>query len=104
MLLFHAGFDSFSGGFVGVDIFFVISGYLISYLIVEDVNNDSFSLATFYERRARRILPALYVVVLSSLAFGLMLLNPNEIISLANLSHYEYVLAYYIRYIMSYNS
>lgn len=83
VLLFHAGFDSFSGGFVGVDIFFVISGYLISYLIVEDVNNNRFSLAIFYERRARRILPALYVVVLSSLAFGVMLLNPNELISLA---------------------
>lgn len=57
VILFHAGFDIFSGGFIGVDIFFVISGYLITTIILSEYQSDRFSLATFYERRARRILP-----------------------------------------------
>ena len=68
VIFFHAGFDFFSGGFVGVDIFFVISGYLIATILIEDVERDRFSLLRFYEKRARRILPAL-VVVLSTIAF-----------------------------------
>ena len=59
MIFYHAGFDTFAGGFVGVDIFFVISGYLITSLIVQQTKEGNFSLADFYERRARRILPAL---------------------------------------------
>jgi peptidoglycan/LPS O-acetylase OafA/YrhL len=57
VILFHAGFELFSGGFIGVDVFFVISGYLITTIIVDDIENDRFSVAHFYERRARRILP-----------------------------------------------
>jgi peptidoglycan/LPS O-acetylase OafA/YrhL len=57
VILFHAGFDTFSGGFVGVDVFFVISGYLITSIIYNDIKDGSFSIALFYERRARRILP-----------------------------------------------
>ena len=64
VIFFHAGFESFSGGFVGVDIFFVISGYLITTIIINDINNQKFDLIEFYERRARRILPALLVMVL----------------------------------------
>jgi len=60
VIIFHAGFDYFSGGFVGVDIFFVISGYLITTIILSEKEKGSFSLANFYERRARRILPALF--------------------------------------------
>ena len=60
VILFHAGFKSFSGGFVGVDVFFVISGYLITTIIIEDIENSRFNLLNFYERRARRILPALF--------------------------------------------
>jgi len=64
VILFHAGFELFSGGFVGVDVFFVISGYLITTIIIEDIDNKRFSIVNFYERRARRILPALFFVML----------------------------------------
>ena len=64
VILFHAGFDLFRGGYIGVDIFFVISGYLITTLIIEEIENKTFSIIGFYERRARRILPALLLVVL----------------------------------------
>ena len=64
VVLFHAGFDLFSGGFVGVDIF-VISGYLISMIVCEQIDAKEFSIMKFYERRARRLLPALYLVLLA---------------------------------------
>src|SRR3546814_9509053 len=57
VIFFHAGFSAFSGGFVGVDVFFVISGYLITSIILREREQGRFSLLTFYERRARRILP-----------------------------------------------
>lgn len=79
VILFHAGFQSFSGGFVGVDVFFVISGYLISTLILADLQKGTFSLARFYERRARRVLPALYVVMLASLPLAGWLLMPHDL-------------------------
>jgi len=63
VVLFHAGFETFSGGFVGVDVFFVISGYLITSIILSEKAAGTFSLIDFYERRARRILPALLLVV-----------------------------------------
>jgi len=63
VILFHAGFTAFSGGFVGVDIFFVISGYLITSLLLADLRDGRFSLTDFYGRRAKRILPALFVVL-----------------------------------------
>jgi peptidoglycan/LPS O-acetylase OafA/YrhL len=59
VLLNHAGIGLFSGGFIGVDIFFVISGYLITTIIVREIELNDFSLIKFYERRIRRILPAL---------------------------------------------
>ena len=55
VILFHAGFSVFSGGFLGVDVFFVISGYLITRHILEELANGNFSLRRFYARRARRI-------------------------------------------------
>lgn len=64
VVYFHAGLETFRGGYVGVDIFFVISGFLITTIIYEDLKNNSFSVAKFYERRARRILPALFFVML----------------------------------------
>ena len=67
VILFHAGFQAFSGGFVGVDVFFVVSGYLITTVIIEDLARGAFSIATFYERRARRILPALFFVIVPEL-------------------------------------
>ncbi len=70
VILFHAGFSLFSGGFVGVDVFFVISGYLITSLIFNDMEHSRFSLLQFYERRARRILPALFFVMLVCIPFA----------------------------------
>jgi peptidoglycan/LPS O-acetylase OafA/YrhL len=78
VILFHAGFETFSGGFVGVDIFFVISGYLITTIILSEMQNNRFSLANFYERRARRILPALFFVMILSLPFAWLWLVPSD--------------------------
>ena len=77
----HAGLG-FSGGFVGVDVFFVISGYLITLLILRDLSTDSFSLLEFWERRIRRIVPALVTVTIASSVAGWLLLLPNAYTSL----------------------
>lgn len=76
VILFHAGFQSFSGGFVGVDVFFVISGYLITTIILSDMEKGTFSLANFYERRVRRILPALFLVMFVCLIAAYFWLTP----------------------------
>ena len=78
VILFHAGFEFFSGGFVGVDIFFVISGYLITTIILSEKEQGTFSLINFYERRVRRILPALFLVMLFSLLFAWLWLLPSD--------------------------
>ena len=78
VVLHHAGLPALPGGFVGVDVFFVISGFLISRIITDGVADGSFSLAHFYERRARRILPALIPVVALSLIAGYWLLLPDD--------------------------
>ncbi len=78
VILFHAGFKFFSGGFVGVDIFLVISGYLITSILVEEINQKRFSIINFYERRARRILPALFFVMFISILFSWLLMLPNQ--------------------------
>jgi peptidoglycan/LPS O-acetylase OafA/YrhL len=79
IIFFHAGFKVFSGGFVGVDIFFVISGFLITSNILTELNKNQFSLARFYTRRAKRILPALFFVLLTSLIFAWAWLLPADI-------------------------
>ncbi|KPC28452.1 Acyltransferase family protein [Pseudomonas syringae pv. cilantro] len=79
VILFHSGLPLFSGGFVGVDIFFVISGYLITSIIIAEMANDRFSLINFYERRARRILPALFVVMLVCLPVAWATLDPPDL-------------------------
>ena len=79
VILFHAGFELFSGGFVGVDVFFVISGYLITTIIISEMAEGKFSIVNFYERRARRILPALFFVMLMCLPFAWMWLTPNDL-------------------------
>ena len=78
VILFHAGFEHFSGGFVGVDVFFVISGYLITTIILAEMERGTFSIINFYERRARRILPALFLVMLVSLPFAWLWLLPSD--------------------------
>ena len=70
-VLFHAGVESFSGGFVGVDVFFVISGYLITTIIITEMAEGRFSITHFFERRARRLLPALFLVMTVCLPFAL---------------------------------
>ena len=77
VILFHAGFELLSGGFVGVDVFFVISGYLITTILIEDIEKKRFSLVGFYERRARRILPAL-LFMLSVIALVSWIVMPPD--------------------------
>lgn len=78
VIFFHAGFKSFSGGFLGVDVFFVISGFLITSILLLELQKDKFSIVNFYERRARRILPALFVVLIVTYAVGIVLMPPFE--------------------------
>lgn len=81
VLLFHAGIRQFQGGFVGVDVFFVISGYLISKLVLDDIASSRFSILRFYERRVRRILPALFVLILGTSVVACRLLTPDDALS-----------------------
>jgi peptidoglycan/LPS O-acetylase OafA/YrhL len=78
VLFFHAGLQGFGGGYVGVDIFFVISGFLITSIIIEEKRAGTFALVDFYERRARRILPALFVVMATCLPFAWGWMFPDE--------------------------
>jgi peptidoglycan/LPS O-acetylase OafA/YrhL len=78
VILFHAGFETFSGGFVGVDVFFVISGYLITTIILTELEQGKFSLINFYGRRALRILPALFLVMLVCIQFAWFWLLPSD--------------------------
>ena len=78
VILFHAGFNMFSGGYVGVDVFFVISGYLITSILIEDIEAKRYSIGHFYERRARRILPALFFVMFICIPFAWMWMLPNQ--------------------------
>jgi peptidoglycan/LPS O-acetylase OafA/YrhL len=79
VILFHAGFNVFSGGYVGVDVFFVISGYLITSILIAELEQGNFSIARFYERRARRILPALFFVMFACLPFAYIWMLPSQL-------------------------
>lgn len=83
VILFHAGFSAFSGGYVGVDVFFVISGYLITTILIEDLQGGRFSIMHFYERRARRILPPLFFVMMCSLPFAWLWMFPEQLAAFA---------------------
>jgi peptidoglycan/LPS O-acetylase OafA/YrhL len=78
VIFFHAGVPGVPGGFVGVDVFFVISGFLITSLILEDQARGQFALGSFYARRARRILPALTVMLLACTVPALLLMSPAQ--------------------------
>lgn len=85
VILYHAefsisGFNLFSGGYIGVDIFFVISGYLISSILLTELNKGSFSFLRFYERRVRRILPILFTVIVITIPFAWFYLLPKEMV------------------------
>ena len=77
VVLFHAGFPQFAGGYVGVDVFFVLSGFLITGLLAREVQaTGRIDILDFYARRVRRLLPALVVVLLATLVAGRLLLSP----------------------------
>jgi len=78
VLIFHAFPGWLSGGFIGVDVFFIISGSLISTIIFENINEQRFSFLEFYSRRINRIFPALFVVLLFSYAFGWLSLLADD--------------------------
>lgn len=80
VLLYHVGVPGFAGGFVGVDIFFVISGYLICGMIDADIRDGSFSLGNFYKRRILRILPALFVMLLVTSVLAYVYCLPVELV------------------------
>ena len=80
VVLYHAGLRMyFSGGYVGVDIFFVISGYLITSVIENECKEEKFSIVNFYERRCRRILPALFLILFLSSFFAYYLMLPEQL-------------------------
>lgn len=78
VIFYHAEFELFGGGFVGVDVFFVISGYLITSIIFVELKEGKFSLINFYERRIRRIFPALFIVMLTCMLFAWLWFLPND--------------------------
>src|SRR5258708_2865885 len=78
VVFYHAFPDWVRGGFIGVDVFFVISGFLISTIIFKSLANNDFSFAKFYAHRIRRIFPALILVLASCFVFGWFVLLPNE--------------------------
>jgi len=79
VMLFHLGIAGFGGGYVGVDVFFVVSGYLITSIIAAEVEAGTFTLVGFYERRIRRILPALTVVTAASVPVAMIVLVPAHL-------------------------
>lgn len=78
VIFFHTGISGFSGGFVGVDVFFVISGYLITSIILKDIKSGEFSIARFYERRIRRIFPPLFTVITFTVVVSAFLFDSNS--------------------------
>lgn len=79
VIFYHAGIEIFGGGFVGVDVFFVISGFLITSIIMKTEKEDGFSFIDFYERRARRIFPALFLMLFLCYLFALLVMVPKEL-------------------------
>jgi len=82
-LLFHANIPGFAGGYIGVDIFFVISGYLITSILYRDISDGTFSLVDFYDRRIRRIFPALFVVLPVTTILAAFFLTPLQMTEFA---------------------
>lgn len=80
VILFHVGFESFSGGYSGVDVFFVISGYLITSIIYSEISENKFSIIKFYERRARRIIPLLFFVLITTIPLAWVSLYQTDIV------------------------
>ena len=83
IILFHLKVSQFSGGFIGVDVFFVVSGFLISQIILGNLSGDSFTFRDFYLRRTTRILPALIVMVAAVLLVAALLQQPTSLVHTA---------------------
>ncbi len=86
VLFFHTGFQAFSGGYVGVDVFFVISGYLITGILLNSCRDDKFSFLQFMARRIARLYPALLFTLIVCLVLGFLLFAPNDYTALADSS------------------
>lgn len=84
VIFFHFDFSIFQGGYLGVDIFFVISGYLITSIIIQQTDSNNFKLIKFYERRARRIIPILFVVILVSYLLHFSYMLPGKLVEFTN--------------------
>ena len=84
VILFHAGFSTFSGGFIGVDVFFVISGFLITTIIATELEDNKFSIVNFYERRARRIMPMIFLVMIATIPFAWFYFLPSDMLSFSD--------------------
>ena len=104
VIIYHAKLQIFgrqilSGGFIGVDVFFVISGYLITYIILQEIKiTGTFSFKNFYQRRVRRILPALFFVMLIATPFGYLFLLPDDMIEFSKhiLTSIVFLLNFYL--------
>lgn len=79
VVLYHAGFSTFSGGFVGVDVFFVLSGFFMTAVIMKEIDAGTFDIARFYARRIRRIVPALVAVLIITSGLSLIFFMPQEL-------------------------
>ena len=84
VIFYHLDLKYFDGGYLGVDIFFVISGYLISNIIFSEIKNNQFTLKRFYLRRIKRILPAVFSTIILSFPFAYYLLAPYETLEYLN--------------------
>ena len=81
VVIYHAGFEFLSGGYVGVDVFFVISGYLITGIVYKEIKADQFQFRNFYKRRILRLMPALIFTLVLTSFFALIILLPNDLLS-----------------------
>src|SRR5882672_5898118 len=89
VVFFHCGAPGFGGGFIGVDVFFALSGYLITGLIVNEIEREGrLSFRNFYARRVRRLLPASGLVVVSTLLLGFFVYSPLELANYAKWASY----------------
>ena len=88
VVLFHVGVPALSGGYVGVDIFFVISGYVIAQSLLSDLREQRFSIFCFYERRVRRILPAFIVMAVACFVAALAELPPPDMADFSKSSRF----------------
>lgn len=93
VVFYHAGVPYFGGGFVGVDVFFVISGYLITSIILTEMGQGTFALTAFYERRARRLMPTLSIVLLATFVASLVIMTPYDLMLVGKSMFYTLILS-----------